>query len=62
MKCNWCGNSERFTMIREILYWDAKKKIFESILGGKEYYVCDDCMINNKEGKHIDTEGSLKGI
>ena len=43
-------------MIKEITYWDAKKKIFEGILGGKEYTVCDDCMMSNQEGKHINTE------
>ena len=57
MICKRCGNTKRFTMIREILYWDAEKKIFEKILGGKERCVCDDCMMNNKEGKYIDTEG-----
>jgi len=57
MICKRCGNTKRFTMIKDILYWDAEKKIFERILNGEEHYVCDDCMINNEEGKHIDTEG-----
>lgn len=53
MKCNRCGNSERFTVIREIKYWDKKKKIFEDILNGKEYCVCDDCMMSNQEKEAV---------
>ena len=57
MKCKNCGNTERFTMIREIAFWNKEKKVFEDETGNSEYYVCDDCMTKNEEGSHIDTEG-----
>lgn len=57
MKCNVCGNTERFTMIKEVEIWNSKKKIFEELTSGDVYYVCDNCMEHNEEGGHIDTEG-----
>ena len=65
MKCKTCGNTKEFTMIIETAFWNDTKKKFENaekdsdegfILGGDEYYVCDVCMKNHKEG-FVDTEG-----
>ena len=45
-------------MIKETAYWNDEKKKFEDAgQDSDEYYVCDVCMRNNKEG-HIDTEGN----
>lgn len=56
MKCNRCGNTEVFTMIREIAFWNDKEKKFEPDLAcvGDEYYVCDVCMV---KATKVDTEG-----
>jgi len=60
MLCKVCGNTERFTMIREIASWNIKTKHFEMITDSDEYYVCDVCMAHNEEGGHIDTEGYVE--
>jgi len=52
-----CGEKNRFTMIKETEAWCDKEKKFKTITDGDEYYVCDNCMVHNEEGKHIDTEG-----
>lgn len=55
MKCNNCGNTEVFIMIKEIAVWNKKEKKFEPMTDGAEYYVCDVCMNNTTD---IDTEGN----
>ena len=58
MKCNRCGNTEYFTMIKETAVWNNDKKRFDDIgQDADEYYVCDNCMAHNNEGGFIDTEG-----
>jgi len=54
MLCKRCGNTERFTMIREIASWNIKTKAFEPITDSEEYYVCDNCMEHNDEGKYME--------
>ena len=58
MICKNCGNTTNFTMIKEIAYWNDEKRRFDDATEeGEEYFVCDECMHKNEEGKHIDTEG-----
>ena len=61
MICKNCGNSTKFTMIKETALWDDKKKIFQSIVEEEccEYYVCDTCMDFDEPAGHIDTEGDF---
>ena len=58
MKCKTCGNTKRFTMLKETGHWNDDKKEFEPITQSDEYFVCDDCMNNHKEG-FVDAEGDL---